>query len=143
MSLWTFLSGGLDSSIIVGIMAKLSTQPVKTFSIGFEEKSFDETSYARIVSQHFSTEHYEFVVKPNALEVLPRLVWHYNEPFADSSAIPTYYVANLTKNYVKVVLTGDAGDENFSGYPRYLRSNWVAMFTRIPEKIRKEVIPLF
>ena len=124
-------------------MAKLSGNPVKTFSIGFEEKEFDELSYARIVSDHFGTEHHEFIVKPNAIEILPKLVWHYNEPFADSSAIPTYYVANLTKDFVKVVLTGDAGDENFAGYPRYLRSKWVASFTRIPEKLRKDLIAKF
>jgi asparagine synthase (glutamine-hydrolysing) len=136
--LGAFLSGGVDSSIIVGIMAQLSSKPVKTFSIGFEEKEFDEISYARIVSKHFSTDHHEFIVKPNAIEILPKLIWHYNEPFADSSAIPTYYVANMTKDYVKVVLTGDAGDENFAGYPRYLRSKWVSWFTKIPEKARKD-----
>ena len=141
--LGAFLSGGVDSSLIVGMMAKLSGKPVKTFSIGFEEKEFDELSYARIVSDHFSTEHHEFIVKPNAIEILPKLVWHYNEPFADSSAIPTYYVANLTKDFVKVVLTGDAGDENFAGYPRYLRSMWVASFTRIPEKLRRDLLPYF
>jgi len=141
--LGAFLSGGMDSSLIVGIMAKLSGQPVKTFSIGFEEKEFDELSYARIVSDHFLTEHHEFIVKPNAIEILPKLVWYYNEPFSDSSAIPTYYVANLTKDFVKVVLTGDAGDENFAGYPRYLRSMWVASFTRIPEKLRRDLLPHF
>jgi len=141
--LGAFLSGGVDSSIIVGIMAKLSHKPVKTFSIGFEEMEFDEISYARMVSKHFSTEHHEFVVRPNAIEILPKLVWYYNEPFADSSAIPTYYVANLTKDYVKVVLTGDAGDENFAGYPRYLRSQWVYWFTKIPEKVRKDWMASF
>jgi asparagine synthase (glutamine-hydrolysing) len=141
--LGAFLSGGVDSSLIVGIMAKLSSKPVKTFSIGFEEKEFDELSYARLVSNHFATEHHEFTVKPNAIEILPKLVWHYNEPFADSSAIPTYYVAKMTKDYVKVVLTGDAGDENFAGYPRYLRSRWVASFTRIPERLRKDLLPRF
>jgi asparagine synthase (glutamine-hydrolysing) len=141
--LGAFLSGGVDSSLIVGLMAKLSGHPVKTFSIGFEEKDFDELYYARIVANHFSTDHHEFIVKPDAIEILPKLVWHYNEPFADSSAIPTYYVAKMTRNYVKVVLTGDAGDENFAGYPRYLRSKWVAQFSRIPEKIRRKFLPPF
>ena len=141
--LGAFLSGGVDSSLIVGIMAKLTGNPVKTFSIGFEEREFDELSYARIISERFGTEHHEFIVKPNAIEILPKLVWHYNEPFADSSAIPTYYVANLTKDFVKVVLTGDAGDENFAGYPRYLRSRWVASFTKVPEKLRKDLLPNF
>ena len=139
--LGAFLSGGIDSSLVVGIMAKLSHQPVKTFSIGFEEKEFDELEFGRLVSNHFATEHHEFVVRPNAIEILPELVWHYNEPFADSSAIPTYYVAKMTKDFVKVVLTGDAGDENFAGYPRYLRSKWVALFTRIPEKMRRDWMP--
>ena len=141
--LGAFLSGGVDSSLIVGIMAKLTGKPVKTFSIGFEETEFDELSYARIVSKRFGTEHHEFIVKPNAIEILPKLIWHYNEPFADSSAIPTYYVANLTGHFVKVVLTGDAGDENFAGYPRYLQSCWVAAFTKIPEKLRKDLFPKF
>jgi len=122
-------------------MTKLGNHSVKTFSIGFEEKEFDELSYAKLVSDHFSTDHHEFIVKPNAIEILPKLVWHYNEPFADSSAIPTYYVANMTKDFVKVVLTGDAGDENFAGYPRYLRSEWVLDFTRLPEKLRKNLLP--
>ena len=139
--LGAFLSGGMDSSLVVGIMAKMSSNPVKTFSIGFEEKDFDELAYAKLVANHFGTEHHEFVVRPNAIEVLPKLVWHYNEPFADSSAIPTYYVANVTKDFVKVVLTGDAGDENFAGYPRYLRSEWVASFTRLPNKLRKDLLP--
>jgi asparagine synthase (glutamine-hydrolysing) len=139
--LGVFLSGGMDSSLVAGIMAKLSHQPVKTFSIGFEEKEFDELEFARIVSKHFSTEHHEFMVRPNAIEILPALVWYYNEPFADSSAIPTYYVAKMTKDFVKVVLTGDAGDENFAGYPRYLRSQWVSWFTKLPETMRKEWMP--
>ena len=136
-----FLSGGMDSSLVVGIMSKLSHQPVKTFSIGFEEKEFDELEFGRLVSNYFSTEHHEFIVRPNAIEILPELVWYYSEPFADSSAIPTYYVAKMTKDFVKVVLTGDAGDENFAGYPRYLRSKWVARFTKIPEKIRRDWMP--
>ena len=141
--LGAFLSGGIDSSLIVGIMAKLSDRPVKTFSIGFEEKDFDELSYARMVAKHFSTDHHEFIVKPDTIEILPKLVWHYNEPFADCSAIPTYYVAKMTKNYVKVVLTGDAGDENFAGYPRYLRSKLLILFLRMPKKMRRDVLPPF
>ncbi len=141
--LGVFLSGGVDSSLIVGIMAHLTENPVKTFSIGFEEKEFDELSYAKMVSDHFATEHHEFILKPDAIEILPKLVWHYNEPFADSSAIPTYYVAKVTKDFVKVVLTGDGGDENFAGYPRYLRNQWVASFTKIPEKLRKDLLPKF
>ncbi len=139
--LGAFLSGGIDSSLIVGIMSKLNGKPVKTFSIGFEEEDFDEINYSRIVSNHFKTEHHEFIVKPNAIEILPKLVWYYNEPFADSSAIPTYYVSKMTKDYVKVVLTGDAGDENFAGYYRYLRSKYVLWFTNLPEKLRRDLLP--
>ena len=139
--LGAFLSGGIDSSIVVGIMAKLGGSPVKTFSIGFDEKEFDELSYARLVSERFGTEHHEFVVRPDAIEILNKLVWHFNEPFADSSAIPTYYVAKTTKDFVKVVLTGDAGDENFAGYGRYLRSKWVASFTKLPKKLRTGLMP--
>jgi asparagine synthase (glutamine-hydrolysing) len=141
--LGAFLSGGIDSSIVVGIMAKLTGSPVKTFSIGFEEKEFDELSYARAVSERFGTEHHEFVVRPDTIGILNKLVWHYNEPFADSSAIPTYYVANMTKDFVKVVLTGDAGDENFAGYERYRRAKWVASFTRLPKKLRTGLMPTF
>ena len=141
--LGAFLSGGIDSSLVIGLMAQLSEKPVRTFSIGFEEKEFDELSYARLVSHYYSTEHHEFVVKPNAMEILPKLIWYYNEPFADSSAIPTYYVSKMTKDYVKVVLTGDAGDENFAGYRRYIFSQWVPFFTKIPEKVRKDVLPPF
>ncbi len=138
--LGAFLSGGIDSSIVVGLMAQNGGPPVKTFSIGFEEQEFNELDHARIVSKHFGTDHHEFIVKPDAIEILPKLVWHYNEPFADSSAIPTYYVAQMTRDYVKVVLTGDAGDENFAGYPRYRRSKYVLWFTKLPEVLRKDIL---
>ena len=117
--LGAFLSGGIDSSTVVGIMSSLSRTPVKTFSIGFERKDFDELKYAKIVADRFSTEHHEFIVKPDIIEVLPQLVWHYNEPFGDSSMVPTYYVARETKKYVTVALNGDGGDENLAGYTRY------------------------
>lgn len=123
--LGAFLSGGLDSSIIVGLMSRLSSQPVKTFSIGFDEDDFSEVGYARQVAKHFKTQHQEFIVKPNAIEILPKLVWHYNEPFGDSSALPSYYVARETKRFVTVALNGDGGDENFAGYLRY-RANMLA-----------------
>jgi asparagine synthase (glutamine-hydrolysing) len=139
--LGAFLSGGIDSSIVVGLMARQSTAPVKTFSIGFDEPEFDELSYARAISKRFATEHHEFVVRPDAIDILNKLVWHFNEPFADSSAIPTYYVSRMTKDFVKVVLTGDAGDENFAGYGRYRRAKWVAMFTKLPVALRKILMP--
>jgi asparagine synthase (glutamine-hydrolysing) len=123
--LGAFLSGGLDSSIVVGLMSRLSAQPVKTFSIGFEEDDYSELKYARQVAEHFKTEHSEFIVKPDTIDILPKLVWYYNEPYGDSSALPSYYVANQTKRFVTVALNGDGGDENFAGYLRY-RANMLA-----------------
>lgn len=118
--LGAFLSGGIDSGTIVALMARVSGGKVRTFSIGFEEEEFNELPFARHVAERYGTEHHEFVVRPNALEILPQLVWHYNEPYADSSAIPTFYLAELTRRHVTVALNGDAGDENFAGYQRYL-----------------------
>lgn len=123
--LGAFLSGGIDSSIVVGLMAELSADPVKTFSIGFEEQSFSELEHARRIAEMWGTDHHELVVKPDALEVLPLLARHYGEPFADSSAIPTYYVAKMTREHVTVALNGDGGDESFAGYERY-RANAIA-----------------
>ena len=117
--LGAFLSGGIDSSAVVGVMSKLSNKPVKTFSIGFEEEKYNELPYARMIAKKFKTEHTEFIVKPNAIEMLPMLVKQYEEPYADSSALPTYYVSKMTRDYVTVALNGDGGDENFAGYPWY------------------------
>jgi asparagine synthase (glutamine-hydrolysing) len=135
--LGAFLSGGIDSTIIVGLMAQLSGGPVRTFSIGFPVKEFDETRYARTVAQRFGTIHEEFQVTPNAIEVLPRLAWHYDEPFGDSSAVPTWYVSQLTRQQVTVALTGDGGDELFAGYPRYLAVWLAAGFDRLPQIVRR------
>jgi len=117
--LGAFLSGGIDSSAIVGIMSKFSKTPIKTFSIGFEEKKYNELKYARKIADLFKTDHTEFIVKPNALEDLRMLAKQYEEPFADSSALPTCYLSKLTKEHVTVALNGDGGDENFAGYSRY------------------------
>jgi asparagine synthase (glutamine-hydrolysing) len=117
--LGAFLSGGHDSSIIVGLMSRMSSTPVKTFSIGFEEAEFSELEYARIVARHFGTEHREFIVRPNFIEMLPKIAWHYGQPFADSSALPSYIVSQETRKHVTVALNGDGGDESFGGYLRY------------------------
>lgn len=117
--LGAFLSGGVDSSAVVAMMARHSTNPIKTFSIGFKEEKYNELPYARMVAEQFKTDHTEFIVEPNAIDVLPLLVRQYEEPFADSSALPTYYVSKLTRKYVTVALNGDGGDENFAGYTRY------------------------
>ena len=112
-------------------------QPVNTFSIGFEEEAYNELPYARRIAAQFGTRHREFIVKPDATSVLPELVWHYNEPFADSSALPTYYLSKLAREHVTVVLTGDAGDENFAGYPRHLAIQWVHWFCQLPRGVRR------
>ena len=117
--LGAFLSGGVDSSAIVACMAEHMTEPVKTFSIGFPEREFDELEYARMVAKRFGTDHREFVVEPDALSIMPKLARHYGEPFADPSAIPSFYLAELTKRHVTVALNGDGGDESFAGYSRY------------------------
>lgn len=130
--LGAFLSGGVDSSVIVGLMAGLSERPVKTFSIGFEEEAFSELGYAREAAQRFGADHQEFVVKPDMAEVLPVLAKHYGEPFADASALPTYYVARETRRHVTVALNGDGGDENFAGYLRYQAMKMAAVLDRLP-----------
>ncbi len=139
--LGAFLSGGIDSSITVALMAKSSSERVKTFSIGFREKKFNETDYARMVAERYNTEHTEFIVEPRCMEVLGDLAWHYDEPFADSSAIPTYYVSKLTAQKVKVALSGDAGDENFAGYPRYRAVKVAAMYDKSPSLLKALFAP--
>jgi asparagine synthase (glutamine-hydrolysing) len=138
--LGAFLSGGVDSSTVVALMAEASASPVKTFSIGFEEQDFSELKYARRVAEHIGAEHHEFIVKPDAVEVLPTLVEHYGEPFADSSAIPTYYVSKETRKHVTVALNGDGGDETFAGYERYFAMQYAEKYKKIPAVLRKSVI---
>ena len=138
--LGAFLSGGVDSSTIVALMAEESASPVKTFSVGFEEEDFSELKYARLVAEHVGAEHHEFIVKPNALEVLPTLVEHYGEPYADSSAIATYYVARETRKHVTVALNGDGGDESFAGYERYFAMRLAEKYNNLPAVLRGKLI---
>jgi asparagine synthase (glutamine-hydrolysing) len=138
--LGAFLSGGMDSSSVVAEMADLSSAPVKTFSIGFGERDFDELGYARQVAQRFGTEHHEMVVEPRALDILPTLVRHYGEPYGDSSAIPTYYVARLTRQHVTVALNGDGGDELLAGYERHWAARIAARYDTIPRFVRHGLI---
>ncbi|MCS6862958.1 MAG: asparagine synthase (glutamine-hydrolyzing), partial [Abditibacteriales bacterium] len=152
--LGAFLSGGIDSSVVVGTMSRLMNEPVQTFSIGFEQEGYDERPYARLVAQKFRTDHRERVVQPqDVVDALPKLVWHLDEPFFDSSIVPTYYVSQLAREHVTVALSGDGGDELFAGYKRYdgydrlesaflalpetLRQRWLgALARRLPDGVR-------
>jgi asparagine synthase (glutamine-hydrolysing) len=118
-------------------MQQLSDRPVQTFSIGFPVQSFDERAFARQAALHLKTDHHEFVVEPEALSILPKLIWHYDEPFADSSAIPTMYLAQMTRRHVTVALSGDGGDELFAGYDRYRAVAIGERFDRLPRSIRR------
>jgi asparagine synthase (glutamine-hydrolysing) len=137
--LGAFLSGGVDSSAVVAMMARVGGGSVKTFSIGFSAKEYDETRYARMVAERYATDHEEFVVEPDAVAVLPRLVWHYGEPFADPSAVPTYYVSELARRKVTVALNGDGGDECFLGYSRYKAMRYLSWLDRMPRWSRVEL----
>jgi len=132
-----FLSGGVDSTIITGLMQQQTSHKVQTFSIGFSVKQYDERSYAREAAAKLGTDHHEFVVDPSAVEMLPKLVEHYDEPFADSSAIPTMYLSRLTRQHVTVALSGDGGDELFAGYDRYLAVDLADKLDHWPWFVRK------
>ena len=132
--LGAFLSGGVDSTIVVGLMRELGVSPLKTFSIGFEgDAAYDETAPAARTARRFATEHHEFRVRPSALDLLDTLIWHHDGAFGDSSAIPTYLVAKLTREHVTVALTGDGGDEMFAGYLRFRAATLAA---QVPEAVR-------
>lgn len=134
--LGAFLSGGIDSTIIAGLMQELSTTPVHTFSIGFPVPKFDERAFAREASQHLGTQHHELVVEASGLEILPKLIWHYDEPFSDSSAIPTMFLCEMTRREVTVALSGDGGDEFFAGYDRYKAVRLAGRFDWLPSSVR-------
>jgi len=135
--LGVFLSGGIDSAAVVSFMAKHLDKPVNTFSVGFSEKLYNELDFARIVAKKFATNHHELMVEPRAIEILPEIIKHYGEPFADYSCIPTYYIAQFAASRVKVVLNGDGGDESFAGYYRYTAC-WAAdALDILPSFLRK------
>jgi asparagine synthase (glutamine-hydrolysing) len=137
-----FLSGGIDSSVVVALMAKNMNMPVKTFTIGFKEAQYNEMDDARIVAQHFHTEHHEFIVGADAVSLLEDLVWYFDEPFADSSAIPTYLVSKMASQHVKMVLSGDGGDEAFAGYERYRKYLIIDVLRSFSPKVAFHVLNL-
>ncbi len=139
--LGAFLSGGIDSSAIVAMMSQLSKEPVKTFSIGFEDQSYNELKYARIVADRFSTDHYEEIIKPDAVKLASNIIRYFDEPFADVSAFSTYLVSEMARKHVKVALSGDGGDELFAGYDWYIASRFNKYYKKIPSILRNNVIP--
>ncbi|MGH7895317.1 MAG: asparagine synthase (glutamine-hydrolyzing) [Candidatus Binatia bacterium] len=139
--LGVFLSGGVDSGTIVALMHELGVAPIRTFTIGFEEKSFSEIDGARAVATRYGTEHHELVVRPDAIALLPTLVRHFDEPFADSSAIPVYYVSELARRHVTVVLSGEGGDEMLAGYETYRARRIAAAYARLPRFVGSGLVP--
>ena len=133
------LSGGIDSSIVVGLMSNISKDPVHTFSIGFDDEKYDESIYANQIAQSFGTVHKQLTVRPNAIDVVPKIVEMLDEPMADSSAVPTYYVSKISKEFVTVVLNGDGGDEVFSGYDRYGSALRLSRLLKIPGIIKDSI----
>lgn len=141
--LGALLSGGMDSSAIVALMSEMTAIPVKTFSVGFEEKEYNEIDYARTVAKIFETDHHEMMVRPEATTILPKIVRHYDEPFADPSAIPTFYISRFAGDFVKVVLNGDGGDENFAGYGNYIQNKVSQYFHILPPSVCQKIIGKF
>jgi asparagine synthase (glutamine-hydrolysing) len=132
-----FLSGGIDSSTVVALMSEVADEPVRTFSVGFEAREHDERPLARLVAKRFQTDHHEFVLEPEAVDILPKLVGHFQEPFADSSALPTYYVSKLASSSVKVALSGDGGDEIFVGYTIFRGVELARYAQLLPSALRR------
>jgi asparagine synthase (glutamine-hydrolysing) len=141
--LGAFLSGGIDSSTIVAIMAKITNQPVKTYSIGFdgEDQFYNELPYAGIVAKAVGSDHHEIIVRPDVVDLLPKLIWHLDEPIADSASITTYLVSRLARESVTVILSGVGGDELFGGYPRYLGDSIYRYYRLLPVALRRRLLP--
>jgi asparagine synthase (glutamine-hydrolysing) len=137
-----FLSGGVDSSSVVALAARQDASPIKTFSIGFEEAGFDELTYARDVARLVGTDHHDLVLRPDVIRIVEDLTWYLDEPFGDTSAIPTYMVSELAGEHVKVVLTGDGGDEVFAGYDRYQVEARERSYDAVPRRIRQAAAAL-
>jgi asparagine synthase (glutamine-hydrolysing) len=136
------LSGGIDSSVIVALMSELSTQPVKTFSVGFEESSFSELRYARSVAERYATDHHEFILSfGDVPATLMEIVEHFGEPLADPASLPLYHLSRLTREHVTVALNGDGGDEAFAGYHRYWLDPWANRYTKLPSILTRKLIP--
>lgn len=134
--LGAYLSGGLDSSVTVGLMSEMVDEPVKTFSVGFGAgEPIDELKYAKIVADHFGTEHHEIIIQPDAFKQFPRIIWHLDEPISDPAVIPTYFLSGYTKKYVTVVLTGEGGDEVFAGYEKYKLNMKIERLARFYRKV--------
>jgi asparagine synthase (glutamine-hydrolysing) len=142
--LGAFLSGGVDSSAVVAAMAESSSEPVKTFSIGFatSRPEFNELPYARLVAKTFGTDHHEEIVEPDVVATLPRVVRAFGEPFADPTALPTFRLSEMTRSHVTVALSGDGGDEAFAGYDRYAANLLLARFDQLPKSVRRNVARL-
>jgi asparagine synthase (glutamine-hydrolysing) len=140
--LGAFLSGGIDSSTVVALMAEAGAAPIRTFSIGFDERSHDELPFARRVARRYGAEHHEFVVRPEAVAILPRMIWHYNEPYADASALPTFHLAELTRRHVTVALNGDGGDESLAGYRRHVAGRVAERYAGLARPVRRPLAAL-
>ncbi|HEU0180193.1 MAG TPA: asparagine synthase (glutamine-hydrolyzing) [Blastocatellia bacterium] len=138
--LGAFLSGGIDSSVVVAMMARQMGRPVKTFSIGFSDAGFDELRYARIAARHLGADHHEFVVTPDVCRLVEEIVWHHDEPFADVSSVPTYVVSKMAREHVTVALSGDGGDEVFGGYERYVVDRRRQRYERVPAFLRRGLL---
>ncbi len=139
--LGAYLSSGLDSGLVVGMMSQMSSEPVNSFSIGGREREFNELPGAKLIADKFKTNHHQLIIEPNAIQILPDLIWHLDGPYADIPAIPMYYVAKLAREKVKVALTGDGGDESFAGYDRYIANLLLTKYAKIPAFVREYIIP--